>query len=195
MQKNIPAALAAIIMLVTPGTALAHCDTLNGPVVTEARAALAQGDVRPVLKWVKADQEAEIRAAFAKTLAVRKLSKEAAELADHYFFETLVRIHRAGEGEPYTGLKADEIIDPGIEAADKALASGQADPLVEELSHRLVGGIQGRFHHVLAAKKRAHESVEAGRAYVAAYVEFIHYYERLSAEAGGTPAPAGEHYH
>jgi hypothetical protein len=42
---------------------------------------------------------------FTKTLAVRKQSKEAKELADMYFFETLVRIHCAGEGAPYTGLK------------------------------------------------------------------------------------------
>ncbi|OHE89232.1 MAG: hypothetical protein A3G75_06870 [Verrucomicrobia bacterium RIFCSPLOWO2_12_FULL_64_8] len=195
MPKTFPATLAAILMLIAPGVARAHCDTLNGPVVTDARTALAQGDVTPVLKWVKTDREVEIRAAFAETLVVRRHSKAAADLADRYFFETLVRVHRAGEGTPYAGLKAAEAIDPGIEAADHALASGQADRLVETLAHRLAAGIKERFHRALEAKQHAHESVEAGRAYVAAYVEFIHYYERLFAEAGGGPAPADGHHH
>ena len=83
----------------------AHCDTLDGPVVKTARAALEKGDVTPILKWVKKENEAEIRDLFKKTLSVRSKGKEAQELADMYFLETLVRVHRAGEGEPYTGLK------------------------------------------------------------------------------------------
>jgi hypothetical protein len=97
---------AAIVL--SPDLVNAHCDTLSGPVVLTAKAALEKGDVTPVLKWVKKEDEKEIREAFARTLAVRKQSTDARELADTYFFETLVRIHRAGEGAPYTGLKAAE---------------------------------------------------------------------------------------
>ena len=82
------------------GQAAAHCDTLDGPVVADARTALAQGNVAPVLKWVRPADEKEIRTAFARTTAVRNLSPEAEILADLYFFEALVRIHRAGEGAP-----------------------------------------------------------------------------------------------
>jgi hypothetical protein len=84
---------------------LAHCDTLDGPVVQTARTALEKGDITPLLKWVRVEDEKEIKDAFEKTLAVRRKGAEAKELADMYFFETLVRIHRAGEGAPYTGLK------------------------------------------------------------------------------------------
>ena len=83
----------------------AHCDGMDGPVVKAAQAALAKGDVNLVLIWVRKNDETEIRQAFERTVNVRKLSPEAKELADTYFFETLVRIHRAGEGAPYTGLK------------------------------------------------------------------------------------------
>jgi len=71
----------------------AHCDTLEGPVVESARKALASGDITPLLKWVAADDEQMIRTAFQKTLEVRKLGTQARDLADMYFFETLVRIH------------------------------------------------------------------------------------------------------
>jgi hypothetical protein len=86
-----------------------------------ARIALEKGDVTPLLKWVQPDDENEIRVAFQKTLAVRAKGAEAKDLADMYFFETLVRIHRAGEGAPYTGLKPGEAVDPAVALADKAL--------------------------------------------------------------------------
>ena len=84
----------------------AHCDTMDGPVVAAARVALEKGDIAPVLKWVKPEREKEIRAAFARTLSVRAGGPEAKELADMYFFETLVRVHRAGEGAPLHGSSA-----------------------------------------------------------------------------------------
>jgi cytochrome oxidase Cu insertion factor (SCO1/SenC/PrrC family) len=185
---------AALTLLAASQTLRAHCDTLNGPVVQAAREALAKGDVTPVLKWVKSDQEAEIRAAFDQTLAVRKLSKEAAELADRYFFETLVRIHRAGEGEPYTGLKPAEAVDPGIEAADRALETGAIDGPMAELAEHLVHAVRAKFEEVRAKQRHMNDSVEAGREYVEAYVGFIHYYEQLHAMAEGAPAAVAEHH-
>ncbi len=82
------------------GTAMAHCDALDGPVINEARTALNSGDITPVLKWVPAEDEAELEAMFAKTLDVRALGDNAQELADQQFFATLVEIHRAYEGAP-----------------------------------------------------------------------------------------------
>ena len=117
-------AAAAFVALVigTAGSALAHCDTLDGPVVTLARQALAKGDVTPVLPWVAKEKEAEIRKAFALASAVRGKGEKEKELADMYCFETLVRVHREGEGAPYTGLKPAGLdLGPAIPAAPECL--------------------------------------------------------------------------
>ena len=171
-------ALSAILFL--PSVAAAHCDTVDGPVVKAAQLALNSGDITPVLRWVKPQDEAEIRAAFARALKIRTVDAEARELADTYFFETLVRVHRAGEGAPYSGLKpAGTEVAPGIALADKALETGSARALVQHVTGEIGDGIQQRFARVQETRAHADQSVEAGRAYVAAYVEFIHYVERL----------------
>jgi uncharacterized protein DUF6448 len=180
------------VSLLAPRPAGAHCDTLAGPVVTTARAALEKGEVTPVLKWVRKEDEGEIRAAFRKTLIVRRQGPAARELADTYFFETLVRVHRAGEGEPYTGLKPAGAVEPPVAAADQALASGGVEALVKEVTDATAAGTRRRFAEVLAKKQHAEESVPAGREYVAAYVEFIHYVERLHLTATGETAGHGE---
>lgn len=192
--------------LATTIPARAHCDTEDGPVVSDARAALASGDATPVLKWVRPADEAEVRAAFARALAVRGGGDPARDLADTWFFETLVRVHRAGEGAPYTGLKpAGSPVDPAVRLSDRALETGSVDPLVTALTAHLTEGVRERFRKASGLRERSGESVEAGRAYVAAYVEFVHYAERLH-QAVTTPAhahgeepraqgPAAEHAH
>ncbi|HSG65930.1 MAG TPA: DUF6448 family protein, partial [Gammaproteobacteria bacterium] len=85
------------LLLLSTTHAHAHCDTLDGPVIEAARVALATADPNPVLIWVQAEHEPEIRAAFEQALDVRSLGASARELADTYFFETLVRLHREGE--------------------------------------------------------------------------------------------------
>ncbi|MHB9025502.1 MAG: DUF6448 family protein [Armatimonadota bacterium] len=187
----VAALLAAGMWLAQP--ARAHCDTMDGPVVGDAQAALAKGDVTPVLKWVKPANEAEIKAAFTKTLAVRRLGADAKELADRYFFETLVRVHRAGEGAPYTGLKpAGAPLEPGVKSADTALATGSADALIKETTAAVAQGIRQRFTKVKAAKEHADHTVDAGRKYVEAYVEYVHYVERLHHTAAGGAAHHAE---
>jgi hypothetical protein len=169
-----------------PRPALAHCDSLNGPVVAAARVALKTGDVTSVLKWVKPDAEPEIRAAFARTLTVRSAGLEALDLADRYFFETLVRVHRAGEGAPYTGLKpADTDAGPAVKGADQALASGSVDALVTLVTSHIAEGIRQRFSHAMETKRHADANVEGGRAYVAAYVDYVHFVENLYLIATG----------
>lgn len=176
------AVLLSGLWFIIPGTAAAHCDTMDGPVVAAAKAALEKSDVTQVLKWVKKDDEKEIRDLFQRTLVVRNKGKEARELADRYFFETLVRIHRAGEGAPYTGLKS-EPAEPVIQAADKALETGSADALVKLVSDAVATGIRERFAHAKETREHADENVEAGRKSVEAYVEFTHYVERLHMDA------------
>lgn len=171
---------------------LAHCDTLDGPVVQTARRAFETGDVTPLLKWVRADEEKEIRAAFQKTLVVRAKGAEAKELADMYFFETLVRIHRAGEGAPYTGLKPGESVDPAVALADKALESGSVDKLDAVLTTAMGKGIRERFQRASEKQKHADDSVRAGREFVEAYIIFTHYVEGLHAIIKGSEGHQGE---
>jgi hypothetical protein len=181
--------LLSIWLLFLPAGALAHCDTLDGPVVQDARKALEQGNVTPTLKWVDPAAEAEIKAAFEQTVQVRKLGPAAQELADRYFFETLVRLHRGHEGEPFTGLKpAGEVPQP-IAMADQALEKGSADPLVGKILEHTEQGIRERFAAALAAKKRAGESVDLGRKYVEDYVAFIHYVEGIVNQVHGETHP------
>lgn len=185
-----------------PSIVSAHCDTLAGPVIKDAKLALEKGDVTPILKWVKKEYEGEIRESFKKTLAVRKQGKEAKELADMYFFETLVRIHRVGEGAPYTGLKK-EPVEPIIAEADRAIEKGSSDSLVKMVTDAVVKGIRQHFAESKETKKHADESVEAGRKFVEAYVEFTHYVERLYLDASGpsghivkpeAASPGGHHH-
>lgn len=174
----ITVALTAVILL--SSRAAAHCDTMDGPVVAAAKLALKAGDVTPVLKWVRKADEPNVRVAFEHALRVRTLSPEARDMADNYFFETLVRLHRAGEGEAYTGLKpAGTEVEPGIALADKALESGSVDELVKQVTAEAARGIRQRFARAQETRKQAEQSLEAGRQYVAAYVEFIHFVENM----------------
>lgn len=186
----------AATAIVAPSPAWAHCDSLDGPVVTSARAALAAGDVALVLHWVRADDEAEIRTAFERTLRVRASSAEARDVADLWFFETLVRVHRAGEGAPYTGLKPAGWKPPTlITAADESLVSGRVDALASRVSDHVGRELRERHARAMALKDFAPADVEAGRRYVEAYVAYTHYlealYRLLHGEAHGGPAHAG----
>jgi hypothetical protein len=166
---------------------LGHCDGLDGPVVSLARRALDDGNVNLVLPWVREQDEAEIREAFAHAVAVRKLGAEARALADRHFFETLVRVHRAGEGAPYTGLKpAGRDLGPAIPAADRALEDGSVDKVLKVLGEAVREGLHEHFHHAVERKAFAPGDVRAGRKYVEAYVPYIHYVERLWKAASGT---------
>ncbi len=180
-------------VFVRPTVVLAHCDGMDGPVVKAAQQALADGNVNLVLIWVQPDNEGTIKAAFGKTLTVRRLSPEARELADTYFFETLVRIHRAGEGAAYTGLKpAGRDLGPVIPAADKAIADGRVEPLLRLLPSAAQAGVRKHFKEVLARKDFKEDDVQAGRAYVAAYVAFMHAAE--GHQEGGHADAAGHHH-
>lgn len=166
--------------LLAPVTTRAHCDTMDGPVVAAARSALKTRNVSLVLIWVQKKDEAEIKQAFQQTLTVRRLSRAARELADRYFFETVVRIHRTGEGEPYTGLKpAGTDLSPIIPVADKAIQTGSVELLLKLFPDDFKAEIQKRFRDTIEKKKFVKGDVEAGRNYVGSYIGFIHYVEHL----------------
>jgi hypothetical protein len=188
ISRVIAAAVGLGFFALMPARALAHCDGLDGPVVKAAQRALETRNAALVLIWVQEKDEAEIRKAFEQTLAVRELSAEARELADRFFYETLVRVHRAGEGAPFTGLKpAGRDLGPAIPAADESVRVGSVEPV----RHLLMVAIQERlrlqFGEVMATKTFERDDVAAGRAHVKAYVEFIHFVERLYDSTMKTP--------
>ncbi len=183
---RIVAAVAAIVVL-QPRAASAHCDALDGPVVNAAKAALHRNDVALVLRWVPPAHEADIRSAFDRTVTVRAAGGEAKTLAETWFFETLVRIHRAGEGAPFDGLKPAGHIEPFVAAVDQSLVGGAPNDVVARVSAHVTRGLRERFAHARDARANADRSVEAGRAYVAAYVDYLHYVEALL-RSGSTAA-------
>lgn len=183
--------LSAFLGVLAPARSGAHCDGLDGPVVASAREALETETAAPALMWVRAEDEAEVKQAFQKTLAVRRLNPAARELADRYFFETLVRVHRAGEGAPYTGLKpAGRDLGAAIPAGDRALRQGDAAPVRDLLTEAVREGLDERFRRALSLRDFKPGDVAAGRAYARAYVEYIHYVEGIHGAARGRHAEA-----
>ena len=193
MKKHL--IVLAVALMLPASAAFAHCDWINGPVVADARAALAKGDITPVLRWIPASSEAAVRNAFKRTLAARSANDQAREVADQWFFETVVRVHRASEDEPFTGLKgADYQPDAGIEIADHALEANSLADVEATLTTAIRSELRKRFSEVIVAKKHADESVEAGRYFVHAYAEFVHYVDgvhrsvHVQAEHGSSEA-------
>src|SRR5660397_111701 len=115
--------ILTLVAALRPTAVQAHCDTADGPAVKCGRKALETGNINYALKWIPAGGEAELRDVFEKALELRTLGVDAAELADRLFLETLVRIHRMGEGVGFTGIQpVGSAVDPVVTAADDALS-------------------------------------------------------------------------
>lgn len=168
----------------------AHCDSMSGPVIPEATAALEKGDITPILKWLKPEYEAEVKTVFSMAIQVRDKGPEAKKLADKYFLETLIRLHRAGEGAPYTGIK-ETPPEKIIILTDQAFASGSADELIEKIQTHLAAAIKEKFKKALQASKNKDKSVESGREFVEAYVQYTHYVEGIHAAIMSTGSHHG----
>ena len=144
-----------------------HCDSMDGPVVTAARAALEGEDVGLVLPYVAADGEEEILRAFDLAIKARTQGPEARIVADRFFFETVVRVHRAGEGAPFTGLKPSGLdVGPAIPIAERAIASDSPEELIAFLVNAVQTEIVDRFELLRDTRRSSDESVAAAREYV-----------------------------
>ena len=188
--------LAGALTFAFASPVMAHCDSLDGPVIADAQTALAERDVTPVLKWIPAADEAEVRNVFDSALAVRSESDTARRVADNYFFETLVRVHRASEGAGFTGIKPLGSTDPSIAAADRALETGDVDHLADELAEAIRSQISERFATAYEQRQVADQSVEKGREYVESYVQFTHFVEAVdNLLAGGISHTHRENAH
>jgi len=180
MKINIFLLVVMSIVLLTGNRLSAHCDTMGGPVVKASQKTLETGNINYVLVWVQAKDEHEIKNLLEKVLRVRKLNDEAKELADMYFFETVVRVHRMGEGEPYTGIKpVGYHPDEGIEAADVAIEKNSLTEILGQVPEERENTVKEMFTDLQSKMNYDINDVISGRKYVAAYVHFIHYVEGL----------------
>jgi len=168
-----------IIPFLTPFI-LAHCDTMDGPLVADIKKSLKSKNIMPVLKWIKKSDEEEVKNMFKKVSSFSKESSEQKELLDLYFIETVVRVHRKGEGASYNGLKPSGFpIDPIIKKGDLSITSGKVDDLAELLSKEIKIKIKNKFEKAWELKKNANLDVEIGRKYTEAYADYIHFIESL----------------
>ncbi len=175
-----------------------HCDSMDGPVVLAAKRALAAHDPKIALPYVKAEGEPEVLAAFERTIAAHEGNRGANEVADLYFYETHVRVHRAGEGAPYTGLKPAGLgFGPVVPVAERAIESGSPDELVELLTEQVRREVLERFGRATALKPHADESVEHAREYVEATLGLQVWAHKLYACAAAGPHDehGGAHEH
>ncbi|MCC8358332.1 DUF6448 family protein [Salinimicrobium sediminilitoris] len=168
-----------MVLWILPQNALAHCDSYDGPVIQDALKALDQDNVTLVYKWISEDQEEEISDLFQKTLKYQKKDKEVYQLLEKHFLETLVRLHREGEGAPYTGLKPAGTTKPIIVMTDEALQDEDPETLFGNLENHIEKVIREKYDKALQLRQVQNESVQQGRAYVAAYVDYTHTVEAL----------------
>lgn len=203
MRRGVAGLVASILavgllILMPASPALAHCDSVNGPVVTAARQALAQDDVMLVLPYVKADAETELTAAFKEAREAKKQGGKGAELAELWFAETAVRLHRQGEGAAYTGLKYETDFGPALHAAEEAVETGDLEAVMAVLDKAIRAQLEARYHEILETRERAARegSVAADRAAVEAVLGFetyVHAVDEAIAGAGHLGESGGAH--
>ena len=167
------------ILFLSPQVTFAHCDSYDGPVIKDALKALETNNVKLVLIWVDKDQEESINSIFTKTYNLKSGDKEIYAIVEKYFLETLVRLHRESEGAPYTGLKPAGSASKIVQMADKSIATGSVEDLAIKFTAHIENVVREKYEKVTKLYKIKNESLEKGRAYVAAYVDYTHTLEGI----------------
>lgn len=167
------------LSFVSPQLASAHCDSYDGPVIKDAMIAFEQQNVEPVLKWVEPKYDEVITEKFNQTLKLQGDNEEVNKILRTHFLETLVRLHREGEGASFTGLKPAGSMTPMVEMADNSLDKNDIDNVIEKVNNHLGEVLKERFTKAMELSKTKDNSVEEGRAYVDAYVQYTHTLEAL----------------
>ncbi|HEY9490070.1 MAG TPA: DUF6448 family protein [Chryseosolibacter sp.] len=184
--------LASLMLVFSSLPAFAHCDSYDGPTVKDAMEALKTNNVSLVLKWIDKEQEPQIIPLFDKTYKLRNGDEEIYAVVEKHFLETLVRLHRETEGASFTGLKPAGSTKPIVVLTDQALKKKDVDGLLTQLNRHIGNVVREKYEKVAALEGVKNESVEKGREYVAAYVDYTHTVEALHdiLEHGG-----GHHAH
>jgi len=171
--------LLAMVFMLTSISGFAHCDSYDGPVIKDALTALDNNNVELVLKWIDAHQEQEVIALFNKTYNLKDGDIEVYTIVEKHFLETLVRLHRETEGAPFTGLKPAGSMTPMVEMADRSIEINSMEEVSKTVTTHLEEVLRERYAKVMELSKTKDNSVEEGRAYVHAYVEYTHTLEAL----------------
>jgi hypothetical protein len=186
MKTVMSSAVALAIVFGVSGAARAHCDAEDGPVANAVKKALETGNINLVLPYAPASAEAELKATFAEARKVRTLGSDARKLADRSFLQTTIRLHRAGEGATFTGIKPAGInYGPMIPAAERAIETGNP----ETIKAVLIEGID----HVLGEKLAHVRELRKVTSEPANYDEVAPARERISAELGFITFAEGVH--
>ncbi|NYB51841.1 MAG: hypothetical protein HVN35_04705 [Methanobacteriaceae archaeon] len=157
-----------------------HGDRMDSVVVKSAEEALEMENVNYVLPFVKEEYEAELKDAFERTMVVRELSGDAAELADYWFFETVVRLHLSGRGMPYTGIKPAHLNgEPVVKMAEMAVKTENLNDLMNFILESVKEDVWSRFDDVLSKKDYDVNDVDDARDYVNALINFYIYLKKL----------------
>lgn len=165
---------STLIVLMRPRDVSAHCDTMDGPAVKDGLLALETGNANIALKWVQPDGAEELGDIFARAVAVRGKGDDVRGVADQWFLENMIRIHRAGEGASYTGLQpAGAHVDERVRAADNAVASGDLAELAPLVPAEQLPELERRFAAVMKAKDFPVDDLDAGREFLHRYVRFF----------------------
>lgn len=176
---NMRTLLMTFAFLLTSVSGFAHCDSYDGPVINEALKALDQNNVELVLKWIEPQQEKEIISLFDKTYRLKKGDQEVYAIVEKHFLETLVRLHRETEGADFTGLKPAGSMTPWVEMADNSIAQDDVEKVITTVNHHFEEILRERYAKVAELYKTRDKSVEQGREYVHAYVQYTHTLEHL----------------
>lgn len=170
-----------VIFFLSAQNIFAHCDSYDGPVIKEAKEALASNNVNPVLKWVSVADEPAIIALFKKTYSLKNGDKQTYNIVEQHFLETLVRLHRATEGVGYTGLKPVGSASPIVVMADASIDNHNVDKLLTDFTAHIQKVVREKYNKVEQLSLVKNESLEKGRAYVEAYVDYTHTLEGMHA--------------
>jgi len=157
--------------------------------VKAAKKALEKKNINYVLIWIPEESEAELRGIFEKTLQARKGGKAAQEVADDWFFENAIRLHRAGEGAPYTGMKPAGLSEgPVVPKAEKAIETESPQETIDFILGIVEDDLAHRFHTVMDRKKYDVDDIAAGREYIGAFIGWVvyshHLYEYVKSGGG-----------
>ncbi len=172
-------AFLAVMIVFSAQPAYAHCDSYDGPVIKDAMKALETNNVKLIKKWISEDQEKEIVSLFNKTYSLKKGDKEIYTIVEKHFLETLVRLHRETEGAPYTGLKPAGTTKDIVKLTDQSIEDKDFDAFYAKLNNHIISILKEKYKKLMALEKVKNNSVEEGRAYVAAYVDYTHSVEAL----------------
>ena len=174
MQILLGVTVVAGMIMLFPKEVRAHCDTMDGPAVKDGRKALETGNINYAYKWIFQGYEEELKEIYDLSLKARKLGSEAKEVADRWFLENFVRIHRAGEGASYDGLKpSGTVLEPVVVAADESIDLGNMSPLKDLVTEEEYHALEEKFEKAMALKEFDINDVKAARKYVEAYVTFF----------------------